>query len=531
MHSFTRTVLLALLLAPGNVASAPRLPNGMKVDTLARGLAAPIAIEFLPDGRVLFAEQNTGQVRLFREGAGVQAMPVIVVPSVVSGGERGLLGIARDLLFPERPYLYVYYNTIGPSHIRIARFMLAGDLAGTSGGELTADPASRYDLLDDIPDRAPNHNGGTVRFGADGMLYSGLGDDAVPCAAQDSSGLRGVILRMDTSHLPPGPGAAFVSQIAPADNPFAASPDSNARLVIAMGLRNPFRLQADPVTRVIVIGDVGESLREELDVLIPPGVITLGPGAGAGANFGWPYLEGIAPGVHRNDCATPALPGLAAPVFDYDRTAQSSGAAIISAGSYWYTFGQQHNLPPQESGSLLASDYYSGALYRLTLVSDNTGTHWEIAPPEPGQPSPEHWGEGFEEISDWREGPDGALWFCRQSDGFAANTGSIGRIEASDSPSPRPIPPLSLKLLGSPAVGSAVFALAGFRGTARITLHDLSGRIVRTWSQVGFFRAPDGLRLVWDGLDDGGRAVQPGLYVARLEADGHDVSARVMFLR
>ena len=378
-------LLLALVLALATAVRAQSVSSSVRVDTLLTGLAAPVAIEFLPDGRLLFAEQNTGQVRAFRETTGLQLAPVLTVPGVVSGGERGLLGVACDPQFPTRHYLYVYYTTINPAHIRIARFTLVPD-PPRGEADLIADPASRYDLLDDIPDAAPNHNGGTVRFGADGMLYAGLGDDDVSCAAQDSSSLRGVILRMDVSQLPPGPGHAFISQLVPPDNPFAASPDSNTRLVLAMGLRNPFRVQPDLATGQIVIGDVGESLREELDVIDPPGIISLGPAASPGANFGWPYLEGTALGVHRNACATPAPPGLAAPVFDYDRTAQAFGAAIISAGYYWYRFGSTHDLPPQESGDLFASDYYSGALYRLTRVSDDLGPRWVIAGSSPIMP-------------------------------------------------------------------------------------------------------------------------------------------------
>ena len=52
------------------------------------------------------------------------------------------------------------------------------------------------DILVDIPDDAWNHNAGTLRFGPDEMLYASLGDDANNCSAQDSSDLRGVILRL-----------------------------------------------------------------------------------------------------------------------------------------------------------------------------------------------------------------------------------------------------------------------------------------------------------------------------------------------
>jgi hypothetical protein len=54
--------------------------------------------------------------------------------------------------------------------------------------------------------------------------------------------------------------------------------------VYAYGLRNPWRFSFDRQTGAMVIGDVGESAREEVDYL--------GPGAPAGTNFGWVCWEG-----------------------------------------------------------------------------------------------------------------------------------------------------------------------------------------------------------------------------------------------
>jgi len=205
---------------------------------------------------------------------------VLSVPGVaIDGGERGLLGLAVDLEFPQRPYLYLYYDVAAPHHIRIARYTLSGDLAGTGSGAVSADAASRYDLIDDIPDQTAEHNGGTLRFGIEGVLYASIGEDGTPCAAQDSTSLRGVILRLSTRTLPPGPGSAFRAQITPLDNLFAAAADSNLRLVAALGLRNPFRFQVDPHFGSLVIGDVGDNAREEIDVLYPPIAVLDAPAA------------------------------------------------------------------------------------------------------------------------------------------------------------------------------------------------------------------------------------------------------------
>jgi glucose/arabinose dehydrogenase len=515
---------LACLLTAAR-AAAQLVPDGFAVESLARNLSQPVALQFMPDGRLLFAEQLTGRVRVFLEGHGVQANPVLQLPDVdIVGGERGLLGIALDPAFPVRPYLYVHYTATPPNHIRIARYKLQGDLAGDLERDLQADPLSRYDLIDDIPDAAANHNGGTVRFAADGLLYVSLGEDAVPCASQDTTQLRGKILRLQVNTLPDGPGSAFRAQITPFDNPFVSRPDSNARLVAALGLRNPFRIQPDRVRNWLVIGDPGEVTREELDVLVLHLPTPRPAQPELGADFGWPFFEGSAPGP--TSCG-PVPPNLAAPVFDYDRTQQLGGAAIIAAGAYWATGTGAYDWPDDYAGDLFANDYYSGTLYRLAA----SGSGFGPAPDVPGQPAPGKWGTGFDGISDWALGRDGAFYFCRQSIGFADNSGEIGRI-LSTTPRPPPPAPLALRLFQSPAVTGARFLVTLHGRPAALTIHDANGRRVRRFTDAEFTPRNDGtLQVDWDGRDAGGRKVHPGLYLARLESGGQDASVRVPFLR
>lgn len=532
-RSHRLTLFLACALLTPAVARAQFVPPGYHVETFVTGLDSPCAFDFMPGGEVLFTEQNTGRVRLLRAGAGLQAAPVLAIAGVATGGERGLLGIALDRLYPNRPYVYVLHSASAPSRTRIARFTLDAN-AFAAGGDLVADPASRMDLLDAIPDAAPNHNGGTLRFAADGMLIASLGDDAQPCGAQDSTGLRGVILRIQVNRLAPGPGVASIGQLTPLDNPYATSADSNARLVLARGLRNPFRVQVEPALRWLIIGDVGDTQREELDLLSLPSAGTLAPGVALpGANFGWPYREGTVAGSRAAGCP-PAPDSLSAPAFDYDRTSFSFGAAIIAAG---YVPGivtlaepvlPSRGLPP----GMYFSDYYTGALTRLDIPA--SGARWEIPPPVPGQPSAEHFAEGFQAVSDWRvRGVE--LWFVRQSVSFAANTGSIGRLVADDVPPPPPPPPTfppELLVLGSPGGAPIRFMFPnGVAAPARLALHDLTGRVRRHWGDADLVGIPSNRFLSWDGLDDAGQRLPPGLYVARLESAGRTVRARVTLLR
>ena len=90
---------------------------------------SPVGMAFLPEGRLLIVEQNSAKIRLLTGPVGSAAVDVCTVPSVSTGGERGLLGIAVDPRWPAFPYLYVHHTRTG-AHVAVSRFTATGDLAG-----------------------------------------------------------------------------------------------------------------------------------------------------------------------------------------------------------------------------------------------------------------------------------------------------------------------------------------------------------------------------------------------------------------
>src|SRR5262249_41112701 len=328
-------------------ADAATLPTGFGDQSVLSSLEEPVGIAEVPDPpsvpvrRVLFVEQRTARVGLV---VGTTQFTVGMVPGVnSSGNEQGLLGITVDPGWPARPYLYVHCTDgrVG-QRVAISRFTLTGDLAGTGSGSLAFDAATRYDLITRLPDNAPNHNGGTVRFGAGGMLDGSLGDDAGGCPAPDGSQLVGKILRLDVSRLPLGPGGpAPTALLAPPDNPFAASPDSNAKLVWTHGLRNPFRFQVDAPTAALFISDVGENNWEELD-RAPMG----------GRTMGWPWMEGPDPYI----TCTGSQPAFTPPIAYYFH---DIGAVIICDGVYHAPASGTLSFPAEYEGDCFYSDYYT----------------------------------------------------------------------------------------------------------------------------------------------------------------------------
>lgn len=509
--------MVAALLAAADVRSeAGQVPDGFQDQPVVAGLRRPIAMAGLPDGRVLFAEQLTARIRLVVGGGLASIDPVGTVPDVrTTGQEQGLLGITVDPQWPARPYLYVHHDDALAPNIRIARFTLAGDLDYTGDGSLTLDPATRRDILTDIPDNHPVHNGGTVRFGPDGMLYVSVGEDADPCAAQDTISLRGVILRLDVSGLPPGPGGPPAkSAITPAANPFATHPDPNARLVWALGLRNPFRFSID-VGGELFIGDVGQDSWEEIS-RAPAG----------GIDLGWPLFEGPAPFA---SCPGAAGAGMTAPIYSYPHVAPYSHS-VVAGPVYRYPVCSTpfHAFPADYVGDLFVGDYFRGFLRRLK----GAGSSWAPGPPVPGQPSPEDWGIGFLEVSDWMVSCDGALWYCRQSFNFLDDTGEIRRIvHATSTGVPREPPRVDFRPpWPSPAREKVHFDFSlPAAAPVELAIYDGRGRLIRR-VVPGRLETGGSHREVWDGRDGEGRAVSPGLYFARLKFGGHAFVRRIALL-
>jgi len=66
-------------------------------------------------------------------------------------------------------------------------------------------------------------------------------------------------------------------------------------------------------------------------------------------------------------------------------------------------------------------------------------------------------------------------------------------------------------------------------GRVELALYDVAGRRVRTLTDAALAGRPH--VAAWDGLDDAGRPVLPGVYFARLRADGREQAQRVVVLK
>ena len=305
----------------------------------------PVELFSWPGGGLAVAEQ-TGSVAWCHPGKespcekGVAPLLLDLGAEVdLTYSERGLLSAALDPKFAEFPYLYVYYTVKGAEKLaRLSRFTVV-DGAAEKGTELAI-------LETPLPGR--RHYGGAVRFGPEGMLYLGVGDNGFAEPAQDLTTLQGKIIRIDVR------GATVEEPYRiPEDNPFLETPGARPELW-AYGLRNPWRMSFDQAGRLWV-GDVGELSREEVSI------------ATAGANLGWPAYEGE---ICRDEEGCAAQADAALPVITYGR---DEGCAIIWGGEY------QGKELRQLAGAYLFGDYCTGRVWALTEYPTGVWQRWLVA--------------------------------------------------------------------------------------------------------------------------------------------------------
>ncbi|HEY5803196.1 MAG TPA: PQQ-dependent sugar dehydrogenase [Lysobacter sp.] len=291
------------------------LGASFRVRRVASGLNFPIFIAPMPDssGR-LFVVEREGRIRIMTANGALTATPFLDISGTISiDGERGLLGFATAPDFFTSGRFYIFVTALDGT-IEVRRYQtVAGDLN-------RADPASGDAILR-VPHARNNHNGGWIAFGPDRMLYIAIGDGGgsgdPDNNGQNTNTLLGKILRVDPA------SDGFPSDTArdyaiPSGNPFVTS--GGAPEVWAYGLRNPFRNNFDSQTGNLLIGDVGQGAIEEIDLMRP---------GDAGANFGWPVLEGTVP--FRGGPTT----GMTPPVAQYSHgTGPVNGSSVTGGVVY-----------------------------------------------------------------------------------------------------------------------------------------------------------------------------------------------------
>jgi len=256
-----------------------------------------------------------------------------------SGSEVGLLGLAFHPSYTTNRYFYVDFTNT------------------PSGGSLTSYIA-RYEVSPTNPDSAlrsteqivltqaqpySNHNGGKLAFGPDGYLYISFGDGGSggdpQGNGQNRATLLGKILRIDVNSTSGGNNYAI-----PPSNPFFGS-TAYKQEIFSWGMRNPWKFSFDLPTGRLWCADVGQSAREEIDLIV------------SGGNYGWNVMEGFNCYSPSSGCDTS---GKIKPIIDFVRSDCSS----ITGG---YVVRSSPQLPALE-GLYVFGDYGTRKVFSVNYT-------------------------------------------------------------------------------------------------------------------------------------------------------------------
>ena len=475
LHAFVRCACVAALIAgPAATVAAPTLIDpGLQVSTAASGLVTPVSMAFLGANDMFVLEKNTGRVQRVVNGV-VQG--AVLDLAVNSASERGLLGIALDPSFATngRVYLYNTESTTGADTNVVANVPLLANRVDRfvwNGSTLTFDQnlvkLRGFQADAGQPERA-NHNGGVMRFGADGKLYvavgdvgrrgwlqnlpngpSGGADDAFGGPAPDDAHFTGGILRLNTDGTAPGDNPFFAAGAA-----LGGQAGANIQKLYAYGIRNTFGMAFDPVSGKLWAQDNGDDAFDELNRV------------DAGMNGGWVQTMGPVSRVAEYKAieTTPPYAGLQQLRWDPSNIANTPADALsamfmLPGATYSDPeFSWKYAVAPGSIGFLTGSGLgaaYAGSLFvgaaRTTLEGGylfRFGMSGDRMNFDLGDPALQDlvadnldkfgltesqsllFGSGFGVVTDIQTGPNGNLFLVSLSEG------AIYEIKAVSVPEP-----------------------------------------------------------------------------------------------
>ena len=377
-----------------------------------------VGLTYVPHSDRLCVWEREGRVWTFENSPGVKEKKLALDLHNQCQGwdDSGLLGVAFHPGFATNHFMYVYYTWVKPGtvagdmytrpnptlpntyHDRLSRFTLDDNGVAIPGSE---------QVLIDLTDQTIWHHGGGMFFHPkNGFLYLTIGDNSVSDNDQViNKSLFGGVLRLDVdcrggniSHpIPRQPQNGYTAHYyIPNDNPFVGQSkvfngESNVlEEFFCLGLRSPHRMTYDRGSGRIFIGDVGESAREEVDIIEP---------GEKGLNFQWPYCEG-----NLGKMKLPCIGVSRGPGLDYPH---SDGRAVI--GGYVY---RGKKFARDLGGKYIFGDN----VFRLVWAMDETTTPASknvlcVMPKGNGPNS----GSDYTGLSSFGEDAAGEIYFCQMS--------------------------------------------------------------------------------------------------------------------
>lgn len=339
-----KTLALGLTALFSTSALAPTADaQSLESVQLISGLSSPIGAVSIPGDPLnrIFVVQQGGRIRILQNGSMLATDFLNIDPLTNGGGEAGLLGMAFHPDYDTNGKFYVSYTNLSGNSMLVQYTVSSSD-------PNVANAASATTIYGPVTQPFSNHNGGCIQFGADGMLYLGLGDGGSGGdpgnRAQNINNQLGKIHRFDVD---------IAAPYIPASNPFVGV--SGLDEIWAYGIRNPWRFSFDRLTGDLWIGDVGQNAWEEID--FQPAAST------GGENYGWKILEG----THCYPSGTCSSAGTVLPVHEYNH---SGGNCSVTGG-----YVARGPLLPNFQGRYFYADYCGGQLKSIDPSSPAVATN------------------------------------------------------------------------------------------------------------------------------------------------------------
>ncbi|MEU7654166.1 ThuA domain-containing protein [Micromonospora taraxaci] len=379
--NFQNHVLGGIKWAAGNAAGdcGGTVWGNFEKRTLDDNTVDPMALGVAPDGRVFYVQRG-GQVKIFKPSTNSTVTAGTL--SVYTGGEDGLTGMALDPNFATNGYIYLYHSPASSSTDvnRVSRYTVSGDTLNTSSGVTIIDIPAYRDRT--FPE--PGHTGGYIKFGPDGNLFIGTGDDTPPNLDPNWQGYAPLDWRSGKSNLDAARSAGNTNdlrgkllRIRPSANGGYTIPSGNLYPqgtaqtkpeVYAMGFRNPFRFSIDPANGWVYLADYGPDRNPPTTNRGPEGLVELNVIKQAG-NYGWPFCHGnnqpYAP-FNPDTGVVGAKFNCSAPVNNSPNNTGLTSLKPVVMPNIWYGYPASTTFPELGSGG---SAPMGGPIYRYDAAN------------------------------------------------------------------------------------------------------------------------------------------------------------------
>jgi aldose sugar dehydrogenase len=401
-----------IFLSYGAYFKAPASPDGPVINdpnlvvekVNDKPLNIPTSLAFFGHNDILVTEKETGKVIRVLDGQVKENVPLLDV-EVATAMERGLLGLALSKSMNDtKTYVFLYYTESGGGK--------DGD-DFNAGVEPVGNRLYKYEyhdgklinptLLLDLPATPVNnkgeHNGGKVVIGPDSNIYTVIGDVGAH-RTRSQNVVNG----------PAADGTSSIIRLTPtgecAGDPIFGT-EGPLRYYYAMGIRNSFGMDFDPVSGTLWATENGPTAGDEINMVEP------------GFNSGWAQIQGFADSdiLNRGKSAEDLLilgdAKYSDPEFSWNTTVGITDAKFFSSDK----------LGKQYENNLFVGDINNGYIYRFTLNSERSTIEINKSSYEgnldiladkqvniPKEVIPLIFGSGFGGITDLEMGPDGYLY-------------------------------------------------------------------------------------------------------------------------